>query len=200
MHTRLLPKSIFPSFSDYLAFTRPVLLRQVLQTVVERALAHPADYQSLTAHLQSDIALLAEQAGMSRAARQLQALCTDHARSLCDAIRSQDTAPRSMPRQGSAGTARALQASSAAGSLYSSRFSSIRNRLFTLRDALALAVLRALYRDAMTDAQAVKVLMYRTADSDPDNRVRRTGLGVWIDPNGITGNRLLTHTHQRIVL
>lgn len=72
--------------------------------------------------------------------------------------------------------------------------------MFTLRDALALAVLRVLYRDDMKGAQAVKVLMYCAADSASDKRVRRTGLGVWIDPNGITGNHLLTHTHQRIVL
>mgnify|MGYP007007274015 CR=1 FL=1 len=197
--THLSPSPIFPSRGSFLDFTNPRLSRRVLQRVVERALAHSADYQSLPAHLQCDIALLAAQAGMSCAALKLQAACTDPARLLCDAMSSQGLAPKSLNPEGSAGIPGAHQASFFENLRYPRRVRSLRVTFSTLRHRLALAFLCLLFRGDMGDAQAVDVSLFKSASAYSDDLVTQIRPGFRIDPNDIFQTNRLTHTGQRLI-
>lgn len=197
--THLSPSPVFPSRGSFRDFTNPRLSRRVLQRVVERALAHSADYQSLPAHLQCDIALLAAQAGMSCAALKLRAACTDPARSLCDAMSSQGMGPKSLNPEGSAGIPGAHQASFFENLRYPRRVRSLRVTFSTLRHRLALAVLRLLFRGDMGDAQAVEVSLFKPAPALSDDLVTQIRPGFRIDPNDVFQANRLTHTGQRLV-
>lgn len=190
--------NIFRSSRDSIEFVNPRLSRQFVRTIATRALAHPADYQALPADLQSDIALLALQAGMSLTARQLRAASTDQAQSLCDAWGFRGADQISPPEAASQQIPAAPQGSSHRGSRRSWR-APVRSWLRGLRDRFSLALLRALYRDDMTGAQAVRVITYRAAGNRSDDLVTQVMPGYRIDPDWIFQTGRITHTGQQLV-
>jgi hypothetical protein len=74
-----LPRAIFPTelqFRKFMATDSDRLARATAQQTVLLALEHPADYQSLPAHLREQIVASAHLAGTPRLADHLQALST----------------------------------------------------------------------------------------------------------------------------